>query len=556
MKLNWSPKTKITVVMVLALCLPVAALITAQLLRLYYYQQTKPVHAVINQQLQQVIKMVEYQVRIERDRLAVDLASAITPADVGQPEEIRTRLNRAVASRPFPDLAVFYSPQTGPILASSASDDDHRDAEEHEQDSDVIAGSLKATYDAFVRMLKEGEESGRFATEDVLVILKRDRNQYNTVHYVLVKDAHKQAVGVLGFTLDRAYVREKLLPHAYASIPPAEREKSLLDWVVVAVRSRETGDILWSSEPIDWSSDAQRASFDARKLFDSALNFHILLVKLKDKSIEQISREFWIQNLVLVLGLAVVMFGGLFFTWRSVNREMELARLKSDFVSNVSHELKTPLALIRMFAETLEMGRVRSAEKAQEYYTVMRRESERLTGLINNLLDFSRIEAGAKQYKFEPTSLPDLVETTLENYRYHLEQQGFELNEKIDRDLPEVAVDREAYSLCLLNLLDNAVKYSGDSRYVAVRLARENGSASLEVEDRGIGIQRKDQQHIFEKFYRASDPLVHNTKGSGLGLSLVQHVAQAHHGTVAVNSAPGQGSRFTLRVPIDDASRN
>jgi len=556
MKLNWSPKTRITVVMVLALCLPVAALITAQLLRLYYYQQTKPVHAVINQQLQQVIKMVEYQVRLERDRLAVDLASAVSPADISSPEEIRNRLERAIASRSFPDQAVFYSPQTGPIMATSPAVAPER-AEEHEQDSEVIAGSLKATYDAFLSILKEGEDSGKYkATEDVLVVLKRDRNQYNTVHYVAVKDAQKHTVGVLGFTLDRTYVREKLLPQAYRNIPAEEREKSLLDWVVVAVRSRETGEFLWSSEPINWASEPDRASFDARKLFDSALNFNFLLVKLKDKSIEQISREFWIQNLVLVLGMAVVMFGGLLFTWRSVNREMELARLKSDFVSNVSHELKTPLALIRMFAETLELGRVRSADKAQEYYTVMRRESERLTGLINNLLDFSRIEAGAKQYKFEPTNLPDLVEQTLENYRYHLEQQGFQLEEKIDHQIPQVAVDREAYSLCLLNLLDNAVKYSGDSRYVSVRLARENGSAKLEVEDHGIGIQRKDHGRIFEKFYRAGDPLVHNTKGSGLGLSLVQHVAQAHHGTVAVDSAPGQGSKFTLRVPIDDASRN
>ena len=544
--------------MILALFLPVAALITAQLSRLYYYQQTKPVHAVINQQLQQVIKMVEYQVRLERDRLAVDLASAIAPADLENPGEIRSRLDRAVASRTFADLAVFYSPQTGPIMAFNPAAAQDR-SEEQEQDSEVIAGSLKATYDAFLRILREGEESGRYkATEDVLVVLKRDRNQYNTVHYVAVKDAAKHTVGVLGFTLDRTYVREKLLPNAYRTIPAEEREKSLMDYVVVGVQSRETGDFLWSSEPFDWTQgdSQQRPRADARKLFDSALNFNFLLVKLKDKSIEQISREFWISNLVLVLGLAVVMFGGLLFTWRSVNREMELARLKSDFVSNVSHELKTPLALIRMFAETLELGRVRSAEKAQEYYTVMRRESERLTGLINNLLDFSRIEAGAKQYKFEPTSLPELVEQTLENYRYHLEEKGFKLEEKIDRELPEVAVDREAYSLCLLNLLDNAVKYSGDSRYVAVRLARENGSAKLEVEDRGIGIQRKDQEHIFEKFYRAGDPLVHNTKGSGLGLSLVQHVAQAHHGTVAVDSAPGQGSRFTLRVPIDDATRN
>jgi signal transduction histidine kinase len=110
--------------------------------------------------------------------------------------------------------------------------------------------------------------------------------------------------------------------------------------------------------------------------------------------------------------------------------------------------------------------------------------------------------------------------------------------------------------LCVLNLLDNAVKYSGDSRHVAVRLQRENGCLRLEVEDRGIGIGRKDQPHIFEKFFRAGDPLVHTTKGSGLGLSLVKHVAQAHHGSVSVESSPGQGSKFILKVPIDDASRN
>ena len=130
------------------------------------------------------------------------------------------------------------------------------------------------------------------------------------------------------------------------------------------------------------------------------------------------------------------------------------------------------------------------------------------------------------------------------------------MEETLAGDLPEVLVDRESYCLCVLNLLDNAVKYSGDSRQVKVRLQRENGCLRLEVEDRGIGIQRKDQVHIFDKFYRAGDPLVHNTKGSGLGLSLVKHVAQAHHGSIAVESSHGQGSKFILKVPIDDASRN
>jgi signal transduction histidine kinase len=388
---------------------------------------------------------------------------------------------------------------------------------------------------------------------DYLVVLTREQNQYNTAHYVLIHDARGKAAGILGFTLDREYQRRTLFPAAYHKAPAYENETSLFDIAIVGIRDRETHEVVWSSEPTDWES---RNADYVGKPFDGATYFGSLMVKLKGKSINQIASDFLYENLALVLAMAVVLFGGLLFTWRSVNREIELARLKADFVSNVSHELKTPLALIRLFAETLEMGRVRGPEKMQEYYATIRKESERLTGLINNLLDFSRIEAGGKQYRFEQTDLANLVGQAIETCRYQIDQQGFELEENIDQSVPPVSVDRESYSLCVLNLLDNAMKYSGNSRRLGVRLDRENGSVRLEVRDQGIGINRKDQQRIFEKFYRAGDPLVHNTKGSGLGLSLVMHVAQAHHGTVTVESSPGQGSKFTLKVPIDDASRN
>ena len=242
------------------------------------------------------------------------------------------------------------------------------------------------------------------------------------------------------------------------------------------------------------------------------------------------------------------------FTYRSVSKEVALARLKSDFVSNVSHELRTPLALIRLYAETLELGRIKTHEKAQEYYCIIRKESERLTALINNILDFSRIEAGRKEYQFRTTDLAELVTNTLDTYRGQIDEQGFTFEQSIDPNLPLVRVDREAIARSLVNLVNNALKYSDHEKFLRVRLYRTDGVLKLEVADHGIGIARGEQSKIFEKFYRAGDPLVHNTKGSGLGLSLVRHIAHAHGGEVEVESAPGNGSTFTLTLPVAPAN--
>jgi signal transduction histidine kinase len=196
------------------------------------------------------------------------------------------------------------------------------------------------------------------------------------------------------------------------------------------------------------------------------------------------------------------------------------------------------------------MGRLKSPEKYQEYYGIIRKESERLTALINNILDFSRIEAGRKEYDFRQTDMRELVRNTLESYRYQIEQSGFAFEEKIAEDVPLLSVDREAMARSLLNLVNNALKYSQDQKYIGVNLFRDNGSVKLEVVDHGIGIPQAEQQKIFDKFYRVGDPLVHNTKGSGLGLSLVRHIVQAHGGEVLVDSVPGRGSKFTINLPV------
>src|SRR5207245_6487867 len=174
----------------------------------------------------------------------------------------------------------------------------------------------------------------------------------------------------------------------------------------------------------------------------------------------------------------------------------------------------------------------------------IRKESERLTALINNILDFSRIEAGRKEYDFRETDLRELVRNTLESYRYQIEQHGFTLEENIG-DVPALRVDREAMARSLVNLVNNALKYSQDRKYIGVNLYRDNGSLKLEVVDHGIGIPHQEQSKIFEKFYRVGDPLVHNTKGSGMGLSLVRHIAQAQGGDSLADSSHGPDQQVT-----------
>ncbi len=249
--------------------------------------------------------------------------------------------------------------------------------------------------------------------------------------------------------------------------------------------------------------------------------------------------------------LLAVIAAGIVLTWRLMRRESEMAQLKSDFVANVSHDLKTPLSVIRMFGETLELGRVPDEGRRREYYRVITRESERLSRLIDNVLDFSRIEGGRRRYERGPTAVEPLVRDTLEAFAYPLEQQGFKVEVAVAGDLPEVPMDADAVGQALANLVDNAIKYAGEERVIAVDARRAGDRLALAVSDRGIGIPPVEQGRIFEKFYRVGRSETQGRRGSGVGLALVRHVAEAHGGTVTVHSTPGRGSRFTLWLPLE-----
>jgi len=238
---------------------------------------------------------------------------------------------------------------------------------------------------------------------------------------------------------------------------------------------------------------------------------------------------------------------------RLVRREMALAELKSNFVADVSHELKTPLALIRLYAETLQADRVPSEEKRREYYDIIARESTRLTNLINNILDFARIEAGRKEYTLQPIDAGEVIRETYEAYRPQLDQAGFEHHLTVAPNLYKIDADRDAVSQILVNLVTNAIKYSGEDRYLLVEVSpdvrRGRRGILISVHDRGIGIRPADRAFLAQGFYRAPDPHVRQQGGTGLGLALVKHIVEVHGGSLDVESRLVKGSTFRVFLP-------
>lgn len=253
----------------------------------------------------------------------------------------------------------------------------------------------------------------------------------------------------------------------------------------------------------------------------------------------------------LLLGVIVVlMIMGAILIVRDISRETETTRLKTEFVHNISHELKTPLTLIRLYGETLQRKEDLKDNEKREAYEIITKESERLSHLINNVLDFSRIDMGRKEFNFTRGSLSRVVQETLDSYRYHLGKKGFVVKEEIAPDLPEMNFDGEAAASVLVNLLSNVMKFSPNEKEVTVKLFRRNWQAVLQVADKGIGISPQDRSRIFKRFYRAKNDVVSETRGSGLGLTLVKHITEAHGGTVEVESEPGKGSVFSIILPI------
>jgi signal transduction histidine kinase len=266
------------------------------------------------------------------------------------------------------------------------------------------------------------------------------------------------------------------------------------------------------------------------------------------------ARRFVLIEVLFISLMGLVIVSAATFGVRYTARQLELARIKSSFVSNVSHELKTPISLIRLAVETLEMGRFATVQERDKFIRLISRETTRLNQLVDNILDFARLEAGQRVFKFTDVDLGEVVRETLDSYRLRLEDQGFSLALEVPEDLPLIRGEPAAIAQCLLNLLDNAIKYSRQRKEIHVSVAARPGEVAVSVRDRGLGIPERDQRRVFEKFVRLETGLVHDVKGAGLGLSLVDQIVRAHGGRVELASTPGEGSTFTLVFPAAGAA--
>ena len=385
-----------------------------------------------------------------------------------------------------------------------------------------------------------------------------DRNPRHRLIVKPVLNESKRIVAAAGMVADQEYFYDAVLPEAIrkslAQYLPSEDQN-----VIVSLHDRWDFYAAYDGKGnrLHLSDGEQKVEMEASQPFsfvmsNSGPRFY-LSVRVKNLTVEQWARRNFLINLSLWVVMTLFLITAVALTLRTASREMKLTQMKADFVSNVSHELRTPLASIRVLAELLNLGRVNQPERVREYGAYIESEGRRLTQVINNILDFSRIESGRKLFQFESCDLKDVVDETLEAFTAHLKQNGFTLSYAAPQNaLPKVVLDPDAISLALTNLLDNAIKYSGDVKEINVSVNQSDGFVSVAITDRGVGIPADEHERIFEKFYRIGAGLVHDVKGSGLGLSLVKHIVVAHQGKVTVRSKPGEGSTFTIQLPVAD----
>ena len=542
----WSNKTfRIMLTLELAVMLPAAALIYFNFDHLKSIQRGKKVEATIHRDFQYVLSASEKKMN-DRIYLMTEEARDLFPSpDVGNEADRGKKLDQILSKSPWIAHIFLYEDKGFLFRTQPQQIGDRLVREEHDHLIEMFGGwfGLEA------KMMCEGMQKKLRPMMFYQERVKREAGYgFLTTAFFTFPQLSRDRVVLGGISFDPDYLNRTFFPEMFEQSVAQRISEDRDDELAMTVFPTEfEGD---SDKTLVSSTGWVEGKPEVSRNLDDVFRGLTLGIKFQGTSADAIANR-WVKQGFLILGvLSLLMLSGLVLTYRSVSKEMSLARMKSDFVSNVSHELRTPLSLIQLYAETLELGRLTTQEKKEEYYRTIRKESERLGKLITNILDFSRIEAGKKEYDLRETDIAELVRNTLDTYRYQIEKNGFEFETNIEPNIPAMRLDREAIARALLNLVNNAIKYSANEKFLLVRLYRANGNVKLEVVDRGIGIARSDQTKIFEKFYRTCDPLVHNTKGSGLGLSLVRHITHAHGGQVEVESTPGKGSKFTLSLPL------
>ena len=368
--------------------------------------------------------------------------------------------------------------------------------------------------------------------------------------YVYIYDSTYDTQAILGFVPNSEYLEKELFPnlmHSDIFASPDIFQGEVLEKYFAFVVNRFKTPI--SATHIDYADE----ELSSRELGEFLPGYG-LGIRYRHTRL-QILEDLKPATLLGLIALLIIVFAIGFYSFlRLALREIRLSQAKSHFISNVSHEFKTPLGLIRLYNETLELKRYRDEDERHGFHRTITRETVRLANMINRLLSFSRMERGQKQYNFQPHDLRQVVEDVLDDYGRQIEDSGFTIERNLDGYIEPFALDKESISQAVINLLDNAQKYSGDLKHIIVTVREDTGGPVIEVTDHGIGIPPDDVNKIFDMFYRVEHGLLHDVKGLGIGLAVVKKIIEDHGGKVDVESKEGEGSKFILRFKREKMS--
>ncbi|HKM92934.1 MAG TPA: HAMP domain-containing sensor histidine kinase [Prolixibacteraceae bacterium] len=364
------------------------------------------------------------------------------------------------------------------------------------------------------------------------------RNDDHTFFYFMIKSINKPVIGAIAVH-SKTFIEQNLSP-GIQQIAQSRFSISVVDTVkgtTMLSNNLEPENPITVHRQLLWY------------LPGNVVSISLLSATITELVSERSKRDsyiFLIMVLVVLIGVAFVIV--------TIRREMILSEMKSEFVSNVSHEIRTPLALISMYSETLLLKRIKTEEKTNEYLHVIFHETNRLAALVNRILSFSKMEKNKREYLFAKVNVNEVINEVVENFEPHLKANNVALSLQLTDKNTNIQADRESIVELLINLIDNAVKYGNNSdKKIEIRTVLSNNNLCLEVEDNGIGISRKHQKVVFDKFYRVTDGnLAHLAKGSGLGLNIVKKIMEQHRGNILLSSNEGLGSCFSLNFPVNN----
>lgn len=448
-------------------------------------------------------------------------------------DEITTLLNKAATDPIYRDIYFIPSGSEAcqdhsPILQYNAGTDKFARSPNY---SDVVCDGMGITRTQLKSLISDYSYNNK-------VIFDTHRS----ITIALINPSKHSLFGYLTMPFNQDFLRSEFLPRVLTEKFGELKNSGMNVWL----RDWTNNEIIASSDP-NVAYDKEKIQFEQN--FPDFFDFWKMEVSFTEKSTLAASYSTLVRNL-LVLGAAMLLLlGALVFMFISAQKERALAERQAGFLANVTHELKTPLAVMQAAGENLADGRVKDQNRLKNYGSHIYNEAVRLRQMIEKLLDVAKADAGQALIEPKPLDLSELVRSYLNEHGRFIENKGFSLRISID-DVPMVMVDPTSFDTILNNLVDNAIKYSADEKYLGISLSSTQQNVKLSIEDHGIGMTKKNISHIFDKFFRAEDTLTAKTKGYGLGLSIVKNLIKLNGGDIEVTSEPGEGSTFTVSFPI------